>query len=248
MSVFAILALGSAILMTHAGLILDLPHPYTLIQFSYRLETYVLLALCAAMLAALVLIKSWPARWRMWSCTTVVVILASAIGAVQQVDNYPRRPDRLGLVHPDRYFVFDAAHQPPFSGGLGDYNDASTPLVEPAGPPVGLVFPTDLGTEKTTLFTPVATGTLVHTDISGAPYMVRVRGARIVGHDSAGHMVLDVGVPTNGKHEITLERSQTLPVAGGRLITRISVTALIVMLVAYLARKSWLARVRRRRV
>ena len=98
--VFAVLGVGWAILMTHAGLILDLPHPYTLVQFSYRLKTYVLLALGAAMLAALVLVKSWPGRWRVWSWTTIVVVLASAIGAVQQVDSYPRHADRLGWCTP----------------------------------------------------------------------------------------------------------------------------------------------------
>ncbi len=53
-----------AVVMTHPDLILDLPHPYTLLQFSYRLETYLLLGLCGAVLATLVLVRHWPRRWR----------------------------------------------------------------------------------------------------------------------------------------------------------------------------------------
>ncbi len=43
------------VLMTHAGLILALPRAYATLQFSYRLESYVLLALSGTVLAALVL-------------------------------------------------------------------------------------------------------------------------------------------------------------------------------------------------
>src|SRR5262249_57994395 len=54
-----------AILMTHPGVVLDLPRPYTYLQFGFRLETYVLLGLSAAVLAILVLARGWPLGWRL---------------------------------------------------------------------------------------------------------------------------------------------------------------------------------------
>ena len=48
--IFALLTTGMVVLMTHLGLLLALPKPYTLLQFSYRLEGYVLMGVTAAVI------------------------------------------------------------------------------------------------------------------------------------------------------------------------------------------------------
>src|ERR1700760_1379720 len=237
--IFAGLGIFFAVLMTHVGLILDLPRPYTLVQFSYRLETYILIALSAAAVAVMVLARSWPGRWRLWSWTAVLVLLASAVGAIEQVDAYPRGGGFPGVVVPDRYRVFEPP-QPPFSGGLGDYNDASLPLVEPAGTPQGIVFPTTDG-EEISLAVNLPAGTLVHTNLTGAPYLVAASGAKVVGHDQSGNMVLSLGPFEGSSHVVTLKRSSRAPVLIGRIISRVALIALLLALVVGLT-----ARVRRR--
>lgn len=234
--VFAALACVFAVLMTHVGLILDLPRPYTLLQFSYRLETYVLIGLCAAAVAVLVLARSWPGRWRMWPWTAVVVLLASALGAVQQVDAYPRGNSNPAVVVADRYSVFDPSKQPPFTGGLGDYNDTSLPAVEPATP-VGIAFPTVIYHEKVTIPVNFPPGTLVHTNLTGAPYLVKVTGAKVVGRDKSGDMVLAIAQATGPHQQVTLSRATSLPVVLGRVVARVALVVLALLLVAYLVRR-----------
>ncbi len=56
----------------------------------------------------------------------VLVLVASAVGAVQQVNAYPKGDNHPIVVVPDRYVVFEPDNQPPATaGGLGDYDDAS---------------------------------------------------------------------------------------------------------------------------
>ena len=235
--IFSGFTLVVAVLMTHTGLLLALPRPYTLLQFSYRLETYVLLGLCGAVLATLMLARTWPRRLRAWSWTfAAVVIGASVVGAVHQVDSYPRGAEAPGVVVPDRYSVFDPAHQPPFTGGLGDYTDATLPVVEPVGTPIGVAFPTVSHDEKVTIPVKLPAGVLVHTNLTGAPYFVSVTGAKVVGRDKSGDMVLEMDEAGSSHQQITLTRSGRLPVVLGRLLTRLALVVLALYLLVGLLR------------
>lgn len=225
--IFSGLTVVFALLMTHTDLLLALPRPYTLLQFSYRLETYMLIGLCGAVLTGLMLVRIWPRRWRAASWTLLVlVVIASGVGAVQQVDSYPRGAEDPGVVVPDRYSVFDPMHQPPFTGGLGDYTDATLPVVEPAGTPIGVSFPTLIHDEKVTIPVTLPSGVLVHTNLTGAPYLVSVTGARVVGRDKSGDMVLEIDATGSSRRQITLTRSNRLPVVLGRLLTRLALVVL----------------------
>ena len=235
------LGVACALLMTRTSWLLALPRPYTFIQFPYRLETYVLLGLSVAVLAALVLARTWPRPWRDWSLAAIVVVAASCVGAVQQVDGYPRGNRDPGVVEPDRYAIFEPHRQPPFTGGLGDYADATLPVVEPAGIAPSLTFPTDVRHERLAVPVALPPGTLVHTNLGGAPYFVKVQGAKVVGRDGSGHMVLAIGESRRPPQKIVLSRSERLPVASGRVVTRVAVVLLLAMLVVHLAR------IRRRR-
>jgi hypothetical protein len=226
------------VLMTHPGLILDLPHPYTLLQFSYRLETYVLLALCAAVLATLVLVRGWPQRWRMGAWAGMaLVLLASAVGAIQQVDGYPKGDKHPIVVVPDRNVVFAPNNQPPVTaGGLGDYDDASLPLVNPVGAPE-VVFPSSaIRDSRVSLPINLPAGELVHTNITGAPYLVNFEGARVVGRDPNGHIVLQVeAARKDARRRISLAPSKRLPVVLGRAISLLALAFLVISLIVLLA-------------
>jgi len=235
MWISAAVSVGFTVLMVHVGLILSLPHPYTLLQFSYRLEAYVLFGLCGAVVAILALARTWPRRWRTWSWTMIIVLVASGIGAVQQVDNYPRGDKYPGVVHPDRYVAFNPQHQPPFGGGLDDYDDATLPLAERSDSHGEVVFPEVVYNEKVTVPVDLAAGVLVHTNLKGAPDLVKVEGAKVVGEDRSRSMVLEIQRTKRSPGEVTLSRASDLPVAGGRLVTRLAISLLVLYVVLGLA-------------
>ena len=79
------------------------------------------------------------------------------------------------------------------------------------------------------------TGQLVHTNLTGAPYLVKVTGAKVVGRDQSGDMVLAVGPGNGGVHRITLSRSDRLPVVLGRWVTRLALLALLLQLIGFTA-------------
>ena len=226
--------------MTHPGLVLALPRPYTLLQFGYRLETYVLLGLCASMLVILTLARNWPSRWRKgMRAAAVVVLVGSAVGAIQQVDGYPKGASRPIVVVPDRYIVFAPSNQPPnTAGGLGDYDDASLPLVNPVGAPE-LDFPSDrIRAQRVTIPVDLPAGEIVHTNLAGAPYMVSVTGARVVGRDPNGHIVLQIEAATaHAPRQISLQLSDRLPVVLGRAITLAALFVLLLSLALWLTKR-----------
>jgi hypothetical protein len=83
------------VLMTHAGLILALPRYYATLQYSYRLENYVVLGLSGAVLSVLVIAKSGNRHLRSWTRWALLPSLVVAmIGAIQQVEAHPSDGDR----------------------------------------------------------------------------------------------------------------------------------------------------------
>lgn len=89
------------VLMTHAGLILTLPRYYATVQYSFRLESYVLLGLSGTLLSILVLAQGETHRlrpWTRWALPPVLVI--SIVGAVQQVAAHPSTGNRDTEVAP----------------------------------------------------------------------------------------------------------------------------------------------------
>ena len=73
--------------MTHVGLLLTLPKPYTILQFSYRLEGYVLIGVTAAVLVVLVITPiGFVAIRGLVVGPSSRYSLVSTVGAVQQVE------------------------------------------------------------------------------------------------------------------------------------------------------------------
>jgi len=232
--IFAAAALVAGLLMTHPGLVLALPAPYALVQFGFRLETWVLLSLSAAILATLVLARGWPRRLRAYSWAAVLVVIASGVGAVEQVDRYPRAAPR-SPVSGDFAHTYPKA---PGGGELVDYDDTSLPLIDAGDAPELDFPPSSIHGEQVSISAPLAAGRLVRTNLAGAPYLVSVSGASVVGRSPDGHMVLRIGAGAPGSAKrITLRPAHSAPVVLGRLLTLLALAFLALAFVLLLLRR-----------
>jgi uncharacterized membrane protein len=219
--ILAAITVGIVVLMTHVGLLLDLPRPYRLLQFSYRLETYVLMGVSAAVLVVLLLMRSASKRLRLWSWTIVPVVILSAIGALQQLSAYPRTP----LV---RAATFSPGSEL-FSEKYDDYAYVPLPFIAEAQLPEIDVPPTEIHDNRVSLTLHVRPGQLVATNIGGGPNLLHVSGASIAGTDGHAQLVLavdadasagsaDPHTPISTEH-ISISPAQSTPVVLGRLLT-----------------------------
>ncbi len=242
------LSVGFAVVMTHPGLILDLPRPYTRLQFGFRLEIYVVLGLSAAVLAILVLARSWPRRWRLGSwAATAIVLVAAGVGAVQQVNGYPTGTDyATRSIVPDRNVVFAPNAEPPITAvglecrtGIGcGYDDNSLPVAVTGGAAV-IDFPSSaIRNDRVTVPVDQPVGAVVGTNLAGAPYFVNVTGARVIGRDPFDHIVLLVtAAKDHSGQRISLSPANSVPVVLGRAITLLALAFLALLSVAGLVRR-----------
>jgi hypothetical protein len=213
------------LLLTNWRLISDLPGPYHLVQFPYRLETYVLLAMSGAMICVLALERA-DATTHAWRALLVGVVTFSAIGAIEQVAAHPNR-------FPTRNFVFDARHQPPASSrDTGDYSDATLPVIPDAGAAVA-EFPQNVHDDRVAAtFAVDPSQTLVRSNIRAAPYLVQVVGARILGRTQDGFMMLRLPSGHPRLVNLVVKRAASVPVQLGRALSVTAALALVALLCA----------------
>jgi hypothetical protein len=224
--VFGVLAAVAAafmVVMTHVGLLLALPKPFVMIQFGYRLESYILLAICGGVLAGLVLLRHATGRRRWWPWALVPVLVWSVVGGVGQVGRY-------GTVA-----AIDTYRQP-IIGSLGDFADASTPEIAP-GQRARVTFPLDqIHHDRVTITATASPGQLLDTDLIVMPALIHVEGARIVGSVTAPtnttglqrRAVLQVDRDaTPGAARITVGAAHPPAVAIGRLLSVLGLVGLL---------------------
>ena len=85
------------VMMRRLSLVQGLPSPYDLLQFSYRLEAYILLGFAGAIIGVLVLLRQHGTRQRArWAWVLVPVLAWWVAGAVGQLSQRP--PSGLPLV------------------------------------------------------------------------------------------------------------------------------------------------------
>ena len=180
--IFSLASAAIVVLMTHAGLLLALPKPYTILQFSYRLEGYVLMGVTAAVLAILVRTRSDSSRIRIWWWTFLPVLVLSAVGAVQQVDAYPRTPLPREAVLGSQGEVFAEVFK--------DYAYVPLPLVGGPELPRLTIYPNQIHGSSVTVTLAARPGQMVDTNIGGGPDLLHITGARVVGRDVGSHLVL----------------------------------------------------------
>ncbi len=232
------------VVMTHAGLILALPRDYATLQFSYRLESYVLLALSGTVLAVLVLAKGGGPGARLSTWALAPVLIVSVVGAIQQADAYPGGG-------PDRYTLLANLYTPRGNGAgevLRDYTDASLPLLnDPSGRPPEIKFPLSaVHDNHVSTVVHLPPGQLAYTNLQGPPSLVHVAGARIAGITREGYDVLEIdpaGAPgsttgaTPGTETISLSPIDTLPVVAGRVLTLCAIAMLLGQFLALAIRR-----------
>ncbi len=238
----AALIAAITVLMTHAGIVLALPWPYTILQFGYRLESYIMLLTSAAVLAGLALAQSSSARRQLWRWALVAVVIFSVVGAIGQASDYPRAiPTRAGVVG-------GVAHANISLTGQGDYLDASLPsLQDPYGAPIVRFPPTAVHDERVSRVVHLQPHQWVYTNIGGGPELVHVSGARIVGRETGGHDVLEIGQSTGARRHggrearptevITVSAANGTIVVLGRVLSLVGIVSLLgvfaVLLVRY---------------
>jgi hypothetical protein len=255
--IFAGATILSLIVMTHAGIITALPRPYTILQFSYRLESYVLLGLSGAVLAVLVLARrNGTAQIKLWTWTLTPVLLVSLVGVIQQLGTLPTEKNRDLILR-----SYQRALPPEAKSALAleDYDDIDRPSLEEIKTrPPGVTFPpTAVSHDHVSEIVHLPPGDLANSNVAGGPELVHVTGARIVGLDVEGNDVLEIDrrpgdasrrndhLPTE---TLSLSVAQTLPVVLGRLLTLIAVAVLATEFAVLVARRVTPARTARRAI
>jgi hypothetical protein len=240
-SVLAVLTAVTAallVLMTHAGLVLALPRPYVMVQFSYRVESYILLGICGALLVALVLLRDAPRRSGAWAWLLVPILGLSLVAGIAQVDRFKVTP---------LYSTYDK----PFIPSMGIFASEAEPEVPAAERPT-LVFPVGLiRHDRVTIVASASPGQVVDTNLLTMSPLVHVDGAQIIGRRTGQtdqsvpqyHAVLRIDRDaTPGAARITVSAAHPPAVVIGRLLSVVAILALL----ANFALLLWRGRRRRR--
>jgi hypothetical protein len=194
--------------MTHTSVLLG---PFELVQFSYRLESYINLAICGAVLATLALLRNAPrtvaltARWALAPIAAISIVLAADQSIVHRdPTTYPEWQDFPA------YFTADG---PPTVKWLSQSG-------QPLGVPPGVervAFPAPR-TRADRLSVPVQgrPGTYVQTNITGVWSLLDLRGARFYGVDEGGRAVVQL---TGADGRMSIGAAHPPAVIIGRLIS-----------------------------
>ncbi len=256
------LSAGFTVMMTHVGLILVLPRAYATLQYSYRLESYIVLALSGAVLAALVLAQDpaprGPGRLAArWTWALIGVLAVAIVGAVQQTDAPPGIPESRG----EQLAYFDSLDALRPNEALFDYLDMHQRRIKASDHPPELLFATGAVRDETVSGTVRAyPGELISTNLFGPPNLVHVSGAKIVAINAVGYDVLEAGSAAGGGagggsaartsagagsstgagggvggppvQRITVTEASTTPIVLGRWLTLLGVLACAALLLA----------------
>jgi hypothetical protein len=221
------------VMMTHNELILALPRPYVFLQFTYRLESYIILLVCAIVIAGLAITQHAGSRRGRWRWAMIPVAIVAVVGAIQQTDAYPRgggsRSVGIGPYPPTRTLL-----------GLGDYLDANLPSrVDTYGEPPRVFFPlADIRNDRISKVVHLQPHQWVYSNIGGGPEFVHVSGAKIIGRESGGNDVLEIGPSLAGSKPkaarskapptevISVSAASGFPIVLGRVLSLIGLACL----------------------
>jgi hypothetical protein len=230
----AILSLGSAavlVVMRNPGILRVLPDPWLMLQFSYRLETFVLFAICGAVIAALAILGRDRHQWLTWLLLPIVVF--SIVGAAAQVRDAPRAAQDA-RVDIDGFATF----------GLGDYADMSARPLVPDRRARAIDFQRVLVKHgQIDLKLPLQPGQVIYTNLMTPPQMISVQGASVIGRWAASPLApgwqrrwqLALQIDENatpGQAHVVIREAQTLPIVGGKILSILGLLGLAAHAVA----------------
>jgi hypothetical protein len=222
---WAVTAAALIVLMTHAGLVLALPRPYVMIQFTYRLESYVLLAITGAVLAALVLLRDAPRRISGWTWVLVPVLAVWVSGAIGQTAGHPGGGQVSSFLKPT-------------IGSMGIFGDAGVPELQRIRLPQVRFPPEQVRHDRVTVTARVAPGQAVDTNLMTMPALVTIEGATLIGDHTTQHdgdvrrhavLRIDPGA-TPGAARITIRAAHPPAVTIGRVLSLVGILGLLVAL------------------
>jgi hypothetical protein len=212
------LTVAIGVVMTRPRLVLALPHPWELVQFTYRLESYVVLGIAGAVMVLVILLRSergagGVARWAL-----VPVVAICVAGGVGQVIDHPD-------VEPDRRDVFVPGSELAGSQLVEQrltYSDVTLPQIDAARLPNVSFDPDSAHDGRATASVEVGPGARrALSNVAANPRLVRLDGARPVARDGAGFMVLELpdDGTAGGRHTITVRAVDPAPVVVGRALS-----------------------------
>jgi hypothetical protein len=228
----ALAAVGAVVLlaMTHVGV---LRGPFVMVQFSYRLESYVNLMVSGVVLAGLVLLKGSGAalavRARPALGTALgVVATVSVVGAVRQ-----------SVVHRDpstyeEWKTFPAYYVDEPVIGIWDYAQADEPYLDDPSQLPHLVFSVADATRhgRVSAAAPVAPGKPVLTNVAGQWPLLKLTGGEFVGLSTGGRAIVQVEAPT-----LTVAERRPPAFVVGRLLSFLGFAGLGAVAVALVGRR-----------
>ncbi|MCZ4494673.1 MAG: hypothetical protein JWP53_3604 [Conexibacter sp.] len=221
--VLLVLIAALVVLMTNVGMLLALPGPYGLLQFGYRLESYILLAVSGAVLGVLVLAAAAGPRRARWSWLVVPILAVSVIQAAAQVDVHrPHVSDPMAFKD-----VAARYHTPQVAPGITDFVSRDLPPIERIQGLRHVRFAASAQDgDRAAITVDARPGQRFITNAMTMPELVDLGGARFAGR-SNGYAVVEVPPgATPGAARITLRAARPLPVAIGQALSLFGVAAL----------------------
>ena len=223
-------------LMVNPRWILALPDPWIMIQFSFRLETFVLFGICGSVIATLRILDRDAHRWLI--ALLLPILMLSVISAAVLRPHIPRsnyRPSK----NIDRFIA----------PGIGDYADGTLrQLPTDQRKPVLRIKRADLKQGRLVGDLPAAPGELIYTNVLTPSRMLHVEGAQVVGRWSQPwwsgwqkHWALVLKIDqdaTPGKAHLVIREARTVPIVGGRIISILGLLGLVAN-GAVIARAGW---------
>ena len=210
------------VLMTNFSLLWGLGSPYNLLQFSYRLDSYIALGFAGAVVCALALVVRTPNRQRLLTWALVAVAAVSVVQAATQLRQHP----------PATQPVWRTAA--PYHTRAGepsalDYTPAKLTAIDVGSSGFEFVrFPvTAERGNRAEVIVNAQPGEYLRSNVFTMPQLVRLEGAQFAAREPNGALILQVaGDAQPGAARITLSAAHPWPVVLGWVLTVIGFAAL----------------------
>jgi hypothetical protein len=227
--ILAAVTTATAVAMTHAGL---LHGPFAMLQYAFRLESYVNLTITGAVLAALVLVTGRSGRAaRLCVSALVVVVAISAVQAARQVDVHRDASNNVDLTADPSYYAPEGLTH------TQDYAVGDIAVIDVTGL-TRLNFPVGEVRDGSLSGTVVArAGDYLLTNLVTMPQFIKMTGAHTYAVDENGNMVIriDRGVRP-GPVRITVSEHRPPAVRIGAWLSILGLLGLAAELVVIAAR------------
>jgi hypothetical protein len=226
----AAVAAGVIVTMTHVGL---LRGPFAMVQYTFRLESYVNLAISGALLAALVMIARRPLLTRRIAFSALAVILAiSVVQAVRQA-GFPRDTANSTDLTAD-----PAYYSPNGLTHVNDYGAGDLAVLDTQNLPP-LMFPiAKLRDGVISERFEVQPGSLYISNLITVPQFVRMVGATAVATSARGETIIQIDPKARGPVvRITVSEARPPAVVIGRWLSILGLLGLAANLVAIFLRR-----------